>query len=272
MKLKHIDKPTFPSNSKALITTKDQFKRFDREWKKIVAEDRLRHDSQFAPLMIFRNIVLGQDIYKGFTPSYKLNNLKNGYGFMDGWTRAYTRLYYTTRINNSGTMDILSLSLYRLMVAALGRFNMSQLSNYMINPSKFQIVHADTYMDRVQNHLISQIEDGDFTRHTNIQAVLNEAEKSCMYGIIKEEDLESFLSDSESKKTLKDFADMWLGLEGRNNIETLIDSKIHETDRKHLKGMKAIFITTKLNNAKKRQQYVLPLSHLWETEWINEYS
>jgi len=237
--MQHIKKPTFPTGAPALITSKHQFKKFDKEWKKIIAEDRARGDgSLFAPLMIFRNIVLGDSPFKG-------------------------RLYSAINRNSNGHMDRLTLMLYRMMVEARGQFNLSLLSKHMINPSEFYMTGTGRYIDRVQEYLINEIEGGEFTRHKTIEKVFKEAEKSCMYNIIRESDLQSFLDNKDCKIKLKEFAKLWLSLEGRSNVEELIDCKIHENDSKHLKGIKSIFITTKMFNARTRQQHVLPLKLVW---------
>lgn len=169
--------PTINSNY-VLVKSKHQYDSFLAEWKSVIDCDIAsmgdNYPSQFASLMIFRNIMLGDDVYKGFRPHYKLNNLKNGHGFMSGWVRAYEQLHNALRLLGKGIVTVLGGYIVRLSMAIYRySFNTTSFNRHLLEPSEFYRYRSHTYIDTVNDKIIEQLESNVCPKDTDIQTVLN---------------------------------------------------------------------------------------------------
>ena len=275
--------------SSVFVQNHHQFSEFDKAWKLAVAADRNRPKkagpSIFAELSILRNIVLGRCIYTGFTPKLRQNNLKNGYGFMDGFSTAYKKLKYAleskqpTRTQHACHGLLLSFSHWP---------QVTRLVQEMQDPMDFSSEwFRDVYVSRVHK-MVVKLQDGD----TNLQGssyddLFDLFDKEHRFHLISKDDfIAGEYEDRKMSAMLQTVAEKYMELKfvGRNKSSQKIESVyivddpewlysnsdgVDQRDDAHIHGSIAIHTLPAQSRVKgSPNKYLIPVSYLWETEWM----
>lgn len=170
---KTITQLSLPENNRHLVRNKQQYIAFDKVWKQLVAEDveRKTTRSDFASLLILRNILLNRDVTMGFTPYLQYNSLKNGRGFIDGFSNAINRLRGAL---SSSTVTALQTSSHRLLLSIAPYPSTKELVDILPRAQNF---HTEPYMNnvtaQVQKMLVEQHEQGDSIQHQSYQQIFD---------------------------------------------------------------------------------------------------
>ena len=284
--MKYLRRPEITEFPQYLVVkNKEQFTRFDAVWKQIVKEDRARGhtNSNFAPLSILRNLMLGRDIYTGFTPFLRPKCLQNGRNFMFGFADAYRRLYQ--ELGRTSPTHLQS-DIHRLLLTMNTFPNIVNLKKTLINPFDFDSSwYHGNYMSRVQKMIISEQEKNvDMSEHT-YYTLFRLFEKSHMYNMIRKEDYQTQrFSYDDFQEILNKFAAGWLVLQGKKELVASVDIKEDPSwmyvdadgnDHRLQRAMyKSIVITTKNKYGGETPEgspYYVPVKHLWELDWLKEF-
>lgn len=281
--MKYLQRPAVQEiNTSLVVRTGSDFKKFDKVWKKVVAEDKERgHSSNFAALSILRNIILGKDLYHGFTPKMRPNCLKNGRNFIGGFQAAYRELYYCLERSSP---SLLQVDVHRLMLS-FSYACPTTFKKALPNPLDFDALwYNDSYLGRVQKMITElQSEDVDL-RGKSINDLFDLFEKDHMYNFYRKEDyISKKLGYEDFQAMLRKFASKWLAVHDKNeHLESVtltedpmwlyIDSDGNDHRiQKELCSKIVITTRTKYHGGESiKTPYYVPVTHLWEIEWLKD--
>jgi len=288
--MKYLTRPEFTSIPQHMqVNSKAEFKQLDKVWKQIVKEDREHSEttgwaSNFAPLSILRNLMLGRNVYTGFTPFLRPNCLQNGRSFIHGFHRAYRQLHWELGRNNPSRMQN---DAYRMLVSVYTSPNIANLTKVLPSPNEFDgSWYNKSYISRVQTMIASeQIKGADLSEHT-FTSLFEMFEKDHMYNVIRKEDYKNKKwSYEEFQGILKEFAMEWLSIQKIRATVISVDIKEDpswmyvDCDGNDLRMQRemhsSIVIVTRdkyKSDGSDDVTYHVPVKHLWELEWLKEFS
>jgi len=287
--MKYLIRPTFKTIPPHLHVTKENYKRFDTTWKQIVKQDREYHattgwQSNFAPLAILRNLLLGRDVFTGFTPYLQADSLQNGRSFIQGFCDAYRRLRCSLCDKHPSQLQN---DVHRLLLSIYHSPNTTNLLKAMPEPSEFDASwYTKSYIARVQTMITSeQIKGTDMSGHT-FNSLFEMFEKDHMYNVIRKEDYENKKwSYEEFQGILKEFANGWLSLKKVRATVISVDIKEdpswmyvdsdgndHRMQREMYSSIVIVTRDKYKSDGSDDVTYHVPIKHLWELEWLKEFT
>jgi len=173
-----VTKPQLPISGTAFIKTKSDYLLFIANWKRVVKRDSERdYGSTFASLMIFRNLAIGSDTFKGFTPSQKINVLKNGRTFLSGWLDAYDLLCSSiNRVKQDSDRKSNLIDDLKELMDGISDESMNDFNNIyaeLVQPVKYSHLNSRSYTRWIHDHLVTDIASGEHKRVQTITEILN---------------------------------------------------------------------------------------------------
>jgi len=251
------------------IKTKEQYQEFDRVWKQLVQENRKKsYNNQFASLSILRNIILGRCMYTGFTPALRVNDLKNGRGFCGGFARAFNNLQEALTDDRH---THLQNSCYRLLYS-FG--SPSKVEMKKCFPNKLDMAYAHypfmkNYISRVQKMIIDMKENGrgDELKGLSYTQLFDLADEECLFNVMRKDQYEKLKDSVTFQGTLEKFGEDYLNLVKEKDV--IIDNVVLDDDIIQISTVNKYQRTP---NKSTVTTHSLPVSHLWEVEWLEKYA
>ena len=268
------------------VRNRDQYIALDKVWKQIAKEDRERKDrsTDFASVLILRNLMIGKDMYSGFTPALRINDLKNGRGFMGGFQLAYDNLH---RALKNDFVCRLRINICRMLIAVRAFPRPKEVSNVIPAIGTFDSSwYNKSYVSRVHAMVVEQIEDGVELRGKTYADLFDTFDNDHVFNVIREKDYrESRFTPEQFEVTLQEFARGWIALHQKTKDEQITGVAIQpdadwmyknsegDDTRSQTDLTDTIVITTKpkYNRVVPPAHYYVPVKYLWEVDWLREF-